>query len=63
MKARAALFIAALHAARRRPNLKAFADRFQAQGKPRKLALIAVARKLLTRLNAMLRDPSKYDPA
>jgi transposase len=58
---RSALFIAALHAARRCPDLKAFAERIQSQGKPRKLALIAVARKLLIRLNAMLRDNTEYN--
>lgn len=59
-RVRSALFIAALHAARRCPDLKAFAERIQGQGKPRKVALIAVARKLLTRLNAMLRDNAMY---
>lgn len=59
-RVRSALFIAALHAARRCPDLKAFAQRIQAKGKPRKVALIAVARKLLTRLNAMLRNNQTY---
>lgn len=59
-RVRSALFIAALHAARRCPDLKAFAQRIQDQGKPRKVALIAVARKLLTRLNAMLRNNQTY---
>ncbi|XBQ15258.1 MAG: IS110 family transposase [Oceanicaulis sp.] len=62
-RVRSALFIAAMIAARLCPDLKAFADRIQAQGKPRKLALIAVARKLLTRLNAMLRDQTAYSTA
>lgn len=59
-RVRSALFIAAMHAARRCPDLKAFAERIQSQGKPRKIALIAVARKLLIRLNAMLRDNKPY---
>ena len=38
------------------PVLKAFFDRLVASGKPKMVALIAVARKLLTILNAILRD-------
>ena len=33
-----------------------FADRLAEQGKPKKVVLVAVMRKLLTLLNAMLRD-------
>jgi transposase len=40
----------AVTASRRNPALKAFRDRLLANGKPRKVALIAVARKLLTSL-------------
>lgn len=43
-------------AARFNPILKIFRDRLVAQGKPKRVALIAVARKLLTILNAILRD-------
>jgi len=53
---RSALFLAALTAARHNPVLKAFRERKAAQGKPKMVALIAVARKLLTILNAILRD-------
>jgi transposase len=53
---RSALFIGALVAKRRNPEMKAFFDRPVAAGKPRMVALIAVARKLLTILNAMVRD-------
>ena len=42
------------------PNLQAFANRILATGKPKKVAIIAVARKLLMRLNAMLRDQVAY---
>ncbi|HEY1545669.1 MAG TPA: IS110 family transposase, partial [Xanthobacteraceae bacterium] len=34
-----------------------------ARGKPKMVALIAVARKLLTILNAMLRDKKQWQPA
>ena len=43
-------------AARYNPQLKQFRDKFVAAGKPKVLALVAVARKLITILNAILRD-------
>ncbi|WP_338929229.1 IS110 family transposase (plasmid) [Roseomonas mucosa] len=52
---RAALFMGAITAARHNPALKAFRERLLAAGKPRLVALIAVARKLLTILNAIAR--------
>jgi transposase len=52
--------MAALNAVRRDPNIKSFYQRLRTAGKPAKLALIAVARKLLTILNAMLRDQKIY---
>jgi len=53
---RAALFMGALVAARHNPSLRAFKQRLIAAGKPKLVAIIAVARKLLTILNAVLRD-------
>ncbi len=53
---RTALFMGAMVAKRHNPVLKAFFDRLVAAGKPKMVALIAVARKLLTILNAILRD-------
>ena len=53
---RAALFMGALVAARHNPALKAFRQRLVDAGKPKLVAIIAVARKLLTILNAVLRD-------
>lgn len=53
---RAALYMASLSASRYNPVLKAFYQHLLAQGKDKKLALIAVARKLLTILNAIIRD-------
>jgi transposase len=38
------------------PPLKSFYRRLREAGKPTRLALVAVMRKLLTILNAMLRD-------
>ncbi|MFL5169214.1 MAG: IS110 family transposase, partial [Microvirga sp.] len=45
------------------PVLKAFRDHLRAAGKPKMVALIAVARKLLTILNAILRDQKPWQPA
>lgn len=53
---RQVLHMAALVAARWNPILRAFYQRLRAAGKPAKLALTAVARKLLVLLNAILRD-------
>ncbi|MDH5197776.1 MAG: IS110 family transposase, partial [Gemmatimonadota bacterium] len=53
---RTALFLAALCGRRWNPQLKVFYERLIAAGKPKKVALIACARKLLTIVNAMLRD-------
>ncbi|WP_141263505.1 transposase, partial [Bradyrhizobium sp. USDA 3456] len=52
-RVRDALYMAALNAVRRADPFKAFYARLRRAGKPAKLALIAVARKLLTVLNAM----------
>jgi transposase len=53
---RSALFMGALVAGRYNPVLKAFRQRLVDAGKPKLVAAIAVARKLLTILNAILRD-------
>jgi len=62
-KVRAALYMAALVASRHNPVLAAFYNRLLAAGKPKKLALTAVMRKLLVILNAMLRDKRQWQPA
>jgi transposase len=60
---RAGLYMAALSATRCNPHLKTFYRRLLAAGKPKMVALIAVARKILTILNAMLRDKKEWQPA
>ena len=60
---RAALFPGAMAATRHNPTLRAFHQRLIAAGKPKLLALTAVARKLLTILNAILRDNRPWRPA
>lgn len=57
---RAALFVGALVAARHNPDLKAFRDRLVQAGKPKLVALVATARKLLTLLNAIVRDQQPW---
>lgn len=57
---RAAIYMAALVASRRNPVLKTFYQRLVAAGKPKKLALVACMRKLLTILNVMLRTRQSW---
>jgi transposase len=59
-RVRDALYMAALSAARYNPRLNAFYRRLIASGKPAKLALIALARKLLIIANAVLRDKTAF---
>ena len=59
---RSALFLGAMVAARRNPDLKAFRDRLVKAGKPKLVALVATARKLLTILNAIVRDQQPWRP-
>ena len=60
---RAALYMAALVASRHNPVLKRFYRRLVELGKPKKLALTAVMRKLLTILNAIVRDQKPWQHA
>ncbi|AJP73567.1 IS110 family RNA-guided transposase [Sphingomonas hengshuiensis] len=57
---RSALFMAALVASRYNPVLQALYQRLVASGKPKKVALIALARRLLTFANAILRSKSPW---
>lgn len=57
---RTALYLGALIASRFNPTLKAVYDRLREAGKPGKVALVAVARKLLTILNAIVRDGTEW---
>ena len=57
---RTALYLAAMNGARFNPVLKQMYDRLITAGKPPKVAFIALARKLLTILNAMVRDETTW---
>jgi transposase len=60
---RAVLFMGAMVAKQHNPRLKTFFARLVAAGKPKMVAIIAVARKLLTILNAIVRDNRSWKTA
>uniref|UniRef100_E6VHA0 Transposase IS116/IS110/IS902 family protein n=1 Tax=Rhodopseudomonas palustris (strain DX-1) TaxID=652103 RepID=E6VHA0_RHOPX len=57
---RAALYMAALVAARHHPKLRDDYNALRLQGKPGKVALIAIARKLLVTANALVKADTQY---
>jgi transposase len=59
---RAALYMAGLVACRADPRARAEYRAGRDAGKPAKVAIIAVARKLLVRANALIRDDQLYQP-
>jgi transposase len=60
---RSLLYMAALSAGRYNPALRSFSERLRRAGKAAKVRLVAVARKLLTIANAVLRDGRPWQPA
>ena len=62
-RVRATLYMATLVASRHNPVIRTFYQRLLAAGKPKKVALTACMRKLLTILNAMLRHLTPWRPA
>jgi transposase len=60
---RAALYMGALVASRYNPVMRVFYQRLRAAGKPAKVALVAVMRKLLTTLNAMMKHHTPWKSA
>jgi len=59
---RTALYMSAMVGTRHNPVIKEFYTRLVAAGKPKKVALTACIRKLLTILNAMLKKNEAWDP-
>lgn len=59
---RAVLYMAALAARRFNPGLKAFYERLVSAGKPPKVALVALMRKLITLMNAIARRQTPWTP-
>lgn len=59
-RVREALYMGALIASRFNPAIKEFYERLVASGKPKKVALVACMRKLLTILNAVMRERTPW---
>lgn len=59
---RQALYMPALVACRFNPDLKANYDRLKAAGKPPKVAITAIMRKLIVLANALLKNNRKWTP-
>jgi len=62
MPVRNILYMAALSAARYNPVLKIFHNRLAATNKKPKVIIVAVMRKMITTLNAMVRDNAAWQP-
>jgi transposase len=62
-KVRLGLYQAAIAAIRCCPTMKTFYASLKARGKASKVAIVAVARKILVLANALIRDNRKYQPA
>lgn len=60
---RAVLYMAAVAAARSNPVIKRFYEQLLANGKPRKVALVACMRKMLVILNAIVKHRMPWQPA
>jgi transposase len=60
---RAVLYMGTLSAVRCNPVIRAFYHRLLARGKAKKVALVACMRKLLTILNAMLKNGTRWQPS
>jgi transposase len=59
---RAVLYMATVSAIRCNKDIKAFAERLKQAGKPAKVVIVACMRKLLTIMNAMMKDNSQWSP-
>lgn len=59
---RAGLYMPMLSAIRCNPQIKTFYNRLIADGKPKQVAITACMRKMLTMLNAMIRDNQPWHP-
>ena len=59
---RTLLYMAATTAIRRNPVIRAFYEQLKSRGKPHKVAMVACMRKMLTILNAMVRQSTPWTP-
>jgi len=60
---RSALYLSVWSASKWNPVIRVFYDRLRSKGKPAKVAQVACMRKLITILNAMVRDGREWDPS
>ena len=61
-KVRTVLFVSMLSAIQCHPRLKPMYERLVANGKPKKLAIVACMRKQLIILNTMMKNGTEWDP-
>jgi len=61
-KVRTVLYMSMMTAIQHNPKIKAFYQKKIAQGKPKKVALIACCRKQLVTLNTMVKNGQRWDP-
>lgn len=61
--ARTALFLSAMAAVRFNPDMRRYYERLLSAGKHKKVALTACIRKIVTTLNAMIRDDVPWQPS
>jgi len=59
---RSALYLSIWSASKWNPVIRPFYERLRGKGKPPKVAQVACMRKLITILNAMVRDGRRWDP-
>jgi transposase len=59
-RVRSVLYMSAMVASKHNPAIAEFYERLVAAGKPKKVALVACMRKLLSILNAMMRDQTPW---
>lgn len=59
---RAVLYMATISAIRCNDTIRAFAERLKKTGKPPKVVIVACMRKLLTIMNAMLKNNASWNP-
>jgi transposase len=59
---RTLLYMAATSAIRWNPVIRTFYEQLKERGKPHKVAMVACMRKMLTILNAMVRDGTAWNP-
>jgi transposase len=59
---RTALYMAALVASRHNPTMKAAYTAMREQGKPGKVALVAIARQLVVTANALVKTNQNWTP-